>query len=78
MKKVPLPNPEGSVAFMDATIGRPYGDYDPNTNHCLGYCADVIRAGGGATPAEWSGPLTGFKQFQDITRGFDPVPPNRP
>jgi hypothetical protein len=55
--RIPLPNPEGSMAFAEVQMMKTergvYPRYDLDTQSCVTYCAQVLRAGGvGDIPLE--------------------------
>nr|WP_269432010.1 polymorphic toxin-type HINT domain-containing protein [Saccharothrix sp. ST-888] len=48
--RIPLPNPEGAMAFAEVQMAKAargvYPRYDLDNQSCVTYCAQVLRAGG--------------------------------
>ncbi|MFE3502138.1 ricin-type beta-trefoil lectin domain protein [Kitasatospora sp. NPDC059160] len=44
-----LPNPEGALAYIDGLFEKQsymFGEWDKESNSCITYCSDILRAGG--------------------------------
>ncbi|MGW0576473.1 polymorphic toxin-type HINT domain-containing protein, partial [Streptomyces sp. NPDC002920] len=44
--RIPLPNAKNAQAFQKGTEGHTFAPYNLETQSCVTYCADVLRAGG--------------------------------